>query len=315
MRRPLMLSSWFAVLVLAVVFVLLNSGLDTDYIIPKRLLRLAAMGLGGVCIAFSAIVFQSIAGNRILTPAIMGYESVYLLFQALLVWLLGTSSLMLMGQNGNFFASVLLMLAYSWVIHRWLFRDGRSNVYFLLLLGLVLTMVISTLTQFIQVTVSPGEFAVLQGYNEASFNRVRPGQLGYAAVLVLLVAGVMLRSRALLDVIALGREQALSLGVDYPRCVRQQLFLVAVLVAISTSLVGPTAFMGIFVANLAYALAGTTRHRATLPMASAVAVGLFILAQLLVEQVLNYRTTVTILINLICGGYFLALMIRTRGRA
>ncbi|GAA3568991.1 iron chelate uptake ABC transporter family permease subunit [Marinobacter xestospongiae] len=315
MRRPLMLSSWVAVLVLAVVFVLLNSGLDTDYIIPKRLLRLAAMGLGGVCIAFSAIVFQSIAGNRILTPAIMGYESVYLLFQALLVWLLGTSSLMLMGQNGNFFASVLLMLAYSWVIHRWLFRDGRSNVYFLLLLGLVLTMVISTLTQFIQVTVSPGEFAVLQGYNEASFNRVRPGQLGYAAVLVLLVAGVMLRSRALLDVIALGREQALSLGVDYPRCVRQQLFLVAVLVAISASLVGPTAFMGIFVANLAYALAGTTRHRATLPMASAVAVGLFILAQLLVEQVLNYRTTVTILINLICGGYFLALMIRTRGRA
>ncbi|MDV2080261.1 iron chelate uptake ABC transporter family permease subunit [Marinobacter xestospongiae] len=315
MRRPLMLSSWVAVLALAVVFVLLNSGLDTDYIIPKRLLRLAAMGLGGVCIAFSAIVFQSIAGNRILTPAIMGYESVYLLFQALLVWLLGTSSLMLMGQNGNFFASVLLMLAYSWVIHRWLFRDGRSNVYFLLLLGLVLTMVISTLTQFIQVTVSPGEFAVLQGYNEASFNRVRPGQLGYAAVLVLLVAGVMLRSRALLDVIALGREQALSLGVDYPRCVRQQLFLVAVLVAISTSLVGPTAFMGIFVANLAYALAGTTRHRATLPMASAVAVGLFILAQLLVEQVLNYRTTVTILINLICGGYFLALMIRTRGRA
>ncbi|UDL04465.1 iron chelate uptake ABC transporter family permease subunit [Marinobacter sp. CA1] len=315
MRRPLMLSSWVAVLALAVVFVLLNSGLDTDYIIPKRLLRLAAIGLGGVCIAFSAIVFQSIAGNRILTPAIMGYESVYLLFQALLVWLLGTSSLMLMGQNGNFFASVLLMLAYSWVIHRWLFRDGRSNVYFLLLLGLVLTMVISTLTQFIQVTVSPGEFAVLQGYNEASFNRVRPGQLGYAAVLVLLVAGVMLRSRALLDVIALGREQALSLGVDYPRCVRQQLFLVAVLVAISTSLVGPTAFMGIFVANLAYALAGTTRHRATLPMASAVAVGLFILAQLLVEQVLNYRTTVTILINLICGGYFLALMIRTRGRA
>lgn len=315
MRRPLMLSSWVAVLALALVFVLLNSGLDTDYIIPKRLLRLAAMGLGGVCIAFSAIVFQSIAGNRILTPAIMGYESVYLLFQALLVWLLGTSSLMLMGQNGNFFASVLLMLAYSWVIHRWLFRDGRSNVYFLLLLGLVLTMVISTLTQFIQVTVSPGEFAVLQGYSEASFNRVRPGQLGYAAVLVLLVAGVMLRSRALLDVIALGREQALSLGVDYPRCVRQQLFLVAVLVAISTSLVGPTAFMGIFVANLAYALAGTTRHRATLPMASAVAVGLFILAQLLVEQVLNYRTTVTILINLICGGYFLALMIRTRGRA
>lgn len=101
---------WALVFALALGFVLFRSGLDFDYVIPKRLARLAAICIGGVCVAWSSIIFQTLTGNRILTPAIMGYEAVYLLFQALLVLLLGTASLMLLGSQGNFVLSVLLML-------------------------------------------------------------------------------------------------------------------------------------------------------------------------------------------------------------
>ena len=301
------------VIVLALVFVFLGAGMDFGYVIPKRLARLAAMAIGGVCIAWSSITFQTLTGNRILTPAIMGYEAVYLLLQALLVLFLGTYSVVLLGINGNFLLSVLLMLAYSWVIHRWLFRDGKSNVYFLLLVGLVLTMVIGTFTQFVQLKVSPGEFSVLQSFSLASFNRAQPQQLLYSGLLVGVVLLVGRKTLATLDVLTLGRDQAISLGVDYRRNVRLHLALIAALVAVSTSLLGPTAFMGIFVANITYALARTFRHRVTLPLGCAIAIGIFITAQLLVEHVFNYKTTVGILINLVCGGYFLVLMVRTRG--
>lgn len=304
---------WILVIALALTFVLLRSGLDFDYVIPKRLVRLGTIGVAGVCIAWSAIVFQTLTGNRILTPAIMGYEAVYLLLQALLVLLMGTSSLVLLGANGNFLLSVLLMLAYSWAIHRWLFRDGRNNVFFLLLVGLVLTMVLSTLTQFIQVRISPGEFSVLLGFSQASFNKAQPQQLLYAGLVVTALCLAARRTLPTLDVLSLGRDQAISLGVDYRRTVRLQLALIATLVAISTSLLGPTAFMGLFVANTTYALARTSRHRVTLPLGTAIAIGIFIAAQLLVEHVFNYKTTVGILVNLVCGGYFLALMVRTRG--
>ena len=80
-------------------------------------------------------------------------------------------------------------------------------------------------------------------------------------------------------------------------------------------LLGPTAFMGIFVANIAYAMARTSKHSVTLPMGCAIAIGIFIVAQLLVEHLFNYKTTVSILVNLVCGAYFLALMVRTRGSA
>ena len=304
---------WLSVLALAVAFVLLGSGMDFAYVIPRRLIRLAAMVIAGVCIGYSSVMFQTIVGNRILTPAVMGYESIYLLFQALLILCLGTHSLVLLGRGGNALLSIVLMLGYSWLIHHWLFRDGRGNVYLLLLLGLVLSMVMATFTQFIQLKISPGEFSILQGFSYASFNRARLDQVIYGGVLVVGACLLVHRTLPVLDVLALGRDQAVSLGVDYAPSVRLQLALIAVLVAVSTSLVGPTAFMGVIVANISYALARTARHHATLPTACGVAIDVFIVAQYLVEQLFNYNTSVSILINLVCGVYFLTLMIRTRG--
>lgn len=306
-------AAWLLVCALALVFLFLGSGMDFDYLIPKRLARLAAMFIGGVCVACSSIVFQTITGNRILTPAVMGYEAVYLLWQALLVLAMGTYSLVALSSSGNFALSVLLLLGYSWTIHRWLFRDNSNNVYVLLLVGLVLTMVINTFTQFVQLRVSPGEFSVLLGFSQASFNRAQPEQLLYSAAAVIGILLIGRQALPALDVLSLGRDQATSLGVDYAREVRLYLALIATLVAISTSLLGPTAFMGIFVANATYALTRTFRHRITLPMGSAIAIAIFISAQLLVEHLFNYKTTVGILVNLLCGGYFLVLMVRTRG--
>ncbi|WP_159916294.1 iron chelate uptake ABC transporter family permease subunit [Pantoea sp. 18069] len=312
-RKTLRVGVGAGLTALALTYVFLFSGMDFDYVIPKRLVRLGAMLIGGICIAWSSITFQTLTNNRILTPAVMGYEAVYLLLQSLLVLLLGTQSLVLLGASGNFALSVALMLAYSWVLHRWLFQDGASNVYSLLLVGLVLTLVMGTFTQFVQFRTSPGEFSMLLGFTQASFNRAQPEQLLYAGVIVAVVCTVGLRTLPTLDVLALGRESAISLGVDYRRAVRLQLVLISTLVAVSTSLLGPTAFMGIFVANMAYALARSIRHRVTLPMGCAIAVAIFIAAQLAVEHVFNYRTTVGILVNLVCGAYFLALVVRNRG--
>lgn len=309
MRR----ATWLLLPALALAFLLLGSGLDFSYVIPKRLVRLGAIVVAGVCIALSSVIFQTLAGNRVLTPAIMGYEGIYLLFQALLVLWLGTASVALLGAQGNALLSIALMLGYSWLLQRWLLREGRGDVYRLLLLGLVLTMVLGTFTQFIQLKTSPGEFSILQSLGYTSFNRAQPAQVLYSGLLVAAVALLVARGTRVLDVLALGRDQAIALGLDHGRCLRLQMALIAVLVAVSTSLVGPTAFMGVFVANIAYALARSARHQVTLPLACAVAIGMFLLAQLLVEHLFNYRTSVSILVNLVCGAYFLALMVRTRG--
>lgn len=302
---------------LMLTFMLLGSdfsnGLDFDYLIPKRLLRLATLVLGSICLAFSAITFQTIVGNRILVPSIMGYEAVYLLWQVLLLFFAGTQGVVILGANGNFFISLVLMLVYSWAIHRWLLPRCKNDMFMMLLFGFVLTMVIGTVTQFIQLRISPGEFAVFQGVSYTSFNRSNTETLTYGVVAVVLVFWLGRKTLPILDVLALGREQSLSLGVDYTKYVRLFFALIAILVAVSTSLIGPTAFMGIFIANIAYALASNNKHKITLPIGCMVAIAIFLIAQILVEHVFNYKMTVSILINLVCGIYFLVLTVRTRG--
>lgn len=301
------------IILLALIFLLIGSDLDFNYLIPKRLMRLATIVLGSICLAFSSIIFQTIIGNRILAPSIMGYEAVYLLWQVLLLFVMSTNGLMLLGVSGNFIVSIVLMLAYSWALHHWLFPRCKNDVYTLLLFGLVLTMVIGTITQFIQLRISPGEFSVFQGVSYTSFNRSQPETLFYGALAVATVLWVSRKTLPVLDVMALGREQSLSLGVNHPRYVKLYLALIAILVAVSTSLIGPTVFMGVFIANIAYALAGSNQHKVTLPIACAITIAIFLVAQIFVEHVFNYKTSVSILVNLVGGIYFLALTVRTRG--
>lgn len=295
---------------LALLYLLPGSGLDMDYVLPRRLGKLGAMVIGGTAVAFASVAFQTLAGNRILTPAVMGYEAVYLMWQSLLILTLGTASLTALGPHGNFAISILMMFGWSLLLQRWLFRDGRSDVWRLLLVGLVLTMVITTFTQFIQLRISPGEFAIYQSFAQVSFDRVDGARLAWSVAALGVVILLGWRSLAVLDVLAFGRDQAVSLGVEHGRAMRRILALISVLVAVSTSLIGPTAFMGILVANLAWAMVPGVRHRRVLPMGAAIAVGLFLIAQILVEQAFNYKTTVGILVNLACGGWFLVLMLR-----
>lgn len=303
------------VVALAATFLLLGSGLDTAYVIPRRLDRLAAMCIAGVCIAVSSIVFQTVTGNRILTPAVMGYEAVYLLFQALLIFQMGVASVTAVSPLANFAMSVFVMLAYALCLQRWLFRPGRSSIDVLLLTGLVLTLVATTVAEAVQLVISPGEFAILLGFTQASLERAQPDQVLLSAAIVAAACLVVAKALPVLDVLRLGRDQATSLGVDYRGAVAVLLALIAVLVAISTSLIGPTAFMGLFVANIAYALTDDYRHRVTLPFGVAIAVGVLIAAQLTVEQVFNYGMTVGILVNLVCGTFFLAVAVRMASRA
>lgn len=293
-----------------------DTGFAPGFLLHRRLIRLGAMIVGGSGIALSSVLFQTLARNRILTPSIMGYEAIYMLFQAVLILVLGTASLRLLGEVGNMLLSILLMLGWSLILHLWLFRDGRNSVHQMLLVGLVLTLIITSVTQFVQLRISPGEFAVFQSFALISFDGISATRLSIAALAVVLAGFVALSRVAIWDVMALGRDQALSLGLDHTRALRLCLALIAVCVAATTSLIGPSAFMGIFIANIAYVLAGSFRHRRTLPFGCLVAVILFLLTELMVQHLFNYGTTIGILINLICGSYFLFLILRpARGPA
>lgn len=293
-------------------FLFLDLPENWGYALERRGTRIAAITIVSVAVAFSSVSFQTLTDNRILTPSIMGFEAVYFLFQTLIVFLYGDKTFQVIDQEGNFFLSILFMLGFALLLFTFLFKKGRNNMYLLLLIGLVLGTLFNTFSSFLQMVIDPNEFLTLQGRMYASFNNVNHDLLWYGAGTALVAMVIGGSNLKYLDVMALGRDNAINLGVDYFKKARLFLFLIAVLVAVSTALVGPMTFLGILVTNLTYELFKTHRHSILIPACTLVCILSLLVAQWIVERVLDFNSTVSIIINFVGGLYFMYLLFKTK---
>lgn len=287
-------------------------GSSPEYVIPRRLTQLAAMALISCSVGYSSVVFQTITNNRILTPSIMGFEAVFILFQAFIVFLYGDKTFQVIHENTNFLFSVLLMFGFALILYLVLFRKKQIHVYFLLLVGLILGAVFSSMTSFLELVIDPNEFAFMQKYLFASFNNINTNLLGISAVALLISLIIGARILHKLDVLLLGKEQAITLGINYRRLVQISLFLIAIQVSISTALVGPITFLGILIANLSYEFVSSYKHKHTVVGAGMFGFILIVGGQFIVEHVFNMNTTISILINFIGGIYFIFLLLKSK---
>lgn len=299
-------------LLASTLFMFYNTGANLDYVLSRRGIRLATMIVVGVSVAFSSIIFQTITNNRILTPSIMGYEAVFILFQTIIVFLYGDRSFQVISQQSNFFIALVLMLLFSVVMYLVIFRKEKQNIFHLLLMGMVLGTLFLTISQFMQVVIDPNEFSIVQNFMFVSFTKMNTGLLAVASVT--LIGSIIYVHRYLkyLDVIALGREHAINLGLDYNKLIRKFLLVISLLVSVSTALVGPITFLGILVTNLTYELFTTSKHKNLVWLCSVIACVCLVAGQFFIEHILNFSTTVSIVINFIGGVVFMYTILKTQ---
>ncbi|WP_278237037.1 iron chelate uptake ABC transporter family permease subunit [Isoptericola sp. AK164] len=310
-RRALGVLGGLGVLALAVTVLYLTVDVRAgwEFTLPFRGRRVAAMVVVGVAVAASTVVFQTLTTNRILTPSILGFDSLYQLLQTTLVFVLGSYALASVGVVEQFGLAVALMVGASLALFLGLFGGARRSLHLVLLIGVVLGTLLRSATALMQRMMDPSEFQVLQSRLFASFTGVDERLLGVSAVVVAACCGVLWVLRRRLDVVALGRDAAVSLGVDHRRTSLLVLVVVAVLVSVSTALVGPITFFGLLVANLAYVLLGTQRHALTLPVAALLSVVTLVGGQTVLEHLLGMETVLSVVIEF-CGGIvFIALLV------
>ena len=72
-----------------------------------------------------------------------------------------------------------------------------------------------------------------------------------ALPIMVVVVIFMFRDLKYYDVMNLGEDQAKSLGVDYLGIQNRSLIWIAILISVSTALVGPLMFLGLITVNLA----------------------------------------------------------------
>lgn len=312
MRRHKVLYILFLLVVVCSVLFLVY-GLNPNsyqYALSRRIPKLIAIAMTGSGIAVSSVIFQTVTNNRILTPSVLGLDSLYNLFQTLIVFSLGSLNVALMGSNLNFLIAGGLMIVFSLFLFKMMFRRENTNLFFLLMIGMIFGTLFSSLSSFMQMVMDPNEFLIVQNKMFASFNNVKSSLLGISTITMGLTLFWVLKDAKKLDVIALGKEQAINLGIDYDRMVRKMLVAVAILVSVSTALVGPITFLGILVTNLAYQMINDYRHSIVIPTSILLSLLALIGGQFLVERVFQFNTTIGVIINFVGGLYFIYILLK-----
>lgn len=311
-RKSILLLSILALgFILLFLFLGVNSN-NFRYALYRRIPKIYAMILTGSSIGFSSLIFQTVTNNRILTPSILGIDSLYMLLQTTIVFLIGSTSVMIINKNINFGITICTMLVFSSLIYKFIFKRGSKNIFTLLLIGVVCGTLFESLTTFMQVLIDPVEFQIVQDKMQASFNNVNIDILLLSSIVIIICAVYIFQYLKVLDVMLLGRSEAISLGVDYDKTVKKVLVIVVILTSVATALVGPITFLGLLVVNIARQIAIDYTHKILSIITMILGIIALVGGQLLVERVMNFGVSLSVIINFIGGIYFVYLVIKER---
>ncbi|MFV0457771.1 MAG: iron chelate uptake ABC transporter family permease subunit [Actinomycetales bacterium] len=285
-----------------------------QYALQLRSRQVGALVVVGVAVGASSLVFQTVAGNRVLTPGVMGFDSLYLLIQTVLIVVLGTGAFLAIDSPAAFALNVLALTGFGAALFGLLLRRGSRDLFVLVLVGMVLGTVFASLTSLASRILTPDDYLTLQDVMFASFAAPDTGLLLLTGLVTTLAVAALFPLSARLDVVELGHDLSVSLGVGYRSTVLATLGLVTVLVATSTALVGPMTFLGLIVACLARAVMPTARHRLLIPAGALVGVICTVTGQFVVVRLFGYATTLSVVVNLAGGCYVLMLLMRAGRR-
>ena len=306
---------FISILLIVLVILFIIIGLNENnwrYALSRRIPKIIGIILTGSSIAFSSVVFQTITNNRILTPSVLGLDSLYIFIQTFIVFIFGSNALIRISQRFNFILAVGFMVIFSIILFKLLFKRENNNIFFLLLFGMVFGTFFQSLSSFMQFIIDPNEFMVVQIRMFASFNNMNSNILWLALAGKAFTMIYTYRFLPKLDVLSLGRENAINLGVDYDMIVKNMLIVISILVSISTALVGPITFLGLLVVNITRNFLDTYKHKYLILGSMLISSITLVGGQLIAERIMNFSTPISVVINFVGGIYFIHCILRSR---
>lgn len=285
-----------------------------EFILNFRGRKLLALIFVGYAVAVSTVAFQTVTHNRILTPGIMGFDAMFMFLQTVLVFVFGGFAVLTANTYLMFFVELAVMGGFAIIVYGTLFVGAQRSLHLVMLVGIVLGILFRSLTDLMKRLIDPNEFSTLADLFYASFNAVQADLLGIAALIMIMCSVIGMSRFAIWDVVALGHDTATNLGVNYRRETLVILGLVTVFMSVATALVGPVTFFGLLVANLAYLITPSHKHKHIMPVAALLAIICLIGGQMVLERVFDFNSSISIIIEFLGGITFIILLLKGSAR-
>lgn len=304
--NPILLA--FIVLVIGCGLYLTLNVISWDFALPLRTRKLIAFLVVGYAVGVSTLLFQTLTHNPILTPSLLGFDSLYVLMQSLMLFFLGMVSYVTLPTVGKFAFEVAVMMMLSVILFRFLFTKNNQDLTRLILVGVIFGILFRSLSYMIARMISPDDFVTVQAQSYASFTAVNVNLLVASVVLSVVTFIYVWRQRFALDVLLLGRNCAILLGVPYHKLSLGILMTISLLVSMATALVGPITFFGLLVCALTNRFCTKMAHGERLILVTLIASSTLIVGQAVFEHIFKMAGVLEVVIELFGGVAFLLLI-------
>ncbi|MGL5054020.1 MAG: iron chelate uptake ABC transporter family permease subunit [Cetobacterium sp.] len=286
--------------------------MNLKYLISTRTIKILGMIISGICVAVSTLIFQTVTDSKILTPSVMGLDSMYVFLQTMTIFIFKKSIPSLTLPIPKFFITIILMVLVSLFLQKFFTGKSKGKLLYMILIGMILGTFLDSLSGGIQMIMDPDEFLILQSSLFASYSKINGNLL---AISYLIVGGVLFSLRKdsrRLDVLSLGYSQSINLGLDYKKLLKKNLTIVGILVSISTATIGPIVFLGLLTVNISREILKTYEHKYLIVSSIFMSVLFLIVGQLIIEKIFNNSFPVGTVINFVGGIYLLWILLKER---
>lgn len=278
--------------------------------LPRTLLGLTV----GAVLALSGVAMQGLFRNPLADPGLVGVSSGAALGAA--VAIVGSTWL---GGIPEVFAPYLLSvcaflggLGVTALVYRLGRRDGQTSVATMLLAGIALTALASSVVGLFTYLADDATLRTLTFWNLGSLNGASYQRLWPLLIVAVGVALWLPRRAAALNALLLGESEARHLGFDVERIKLELVLCTALGVGAAVAAAGLIGFIGLVVPHLMRLLVGPD-HRVLLPASLLAGAGLLLLADLIARLLLApAELPIGIVTALIGAPFFLFLLVRGR---
>ena len=279
-----------------------------DIRLPYALMAVAV----GLSLGLAGAEMQTVLANPLASPFTLGLSSAAAFGAALAIvldWSLpGVPTAWAVPANAFLFAMASALLLD--LMARW----GGMSASGVVLFGIALVFSFNALVSLLQFVATAEALQGLVFWTMGSLSRATwPKVAGLAAALALVLPFSLLNAWRL-TALRLGEDRAASFGVDVRRLRLGALLRISLLAALSVAFVGSIGFIGLVAPHIARRMVGDD-HRFYLPAAALIGALVLSLASVASKTLIpGVIIPVGIVTSLVGIPFFLAIVLRTRGR-
>lgn len=274
-----------------------------------RLPRSLLAGIVGGCLALAGLGFQAISRNPLADPSVLGVSSgaSFGVTVAMLLGLAGPAAHPALGMAFAF-AGALVAAVSVYAVAR---VDGQLPMTNLLLSGVIIGLFFTSCVMLMTALLAAAE---LQGVVMWLMGSLGPTSAEALLLLsAILGAGIAVLSRQAtrLNLLALGEESALQLGVETERVKRSVFMIASLATGAAIAAAGSIGFVGLIVPHAARLLLGPD-NKTLVPASALFGAAFLILADLVARTVAAPLELPVGVITSFCGAPLFVYLLRTR---